>query len=190
MDSPSTTLSTDDTTLDNEGDKAYFVVSISKLKWVYLATLGFYSYYWFYQQWKCQKPFVEGDINPFLRSLFSLFFTHSLAKRIQLSMQRQSTSSNKNLGLFATLFVMFSLSAAIVGQLADKPGAASYMYLIWLAVLYISVFPLVEIQEKVNLLLEDPLGSANAQYSALNIVFIALGGVFWLLLVVGLLASL
>ncbi len=175
---------------DDEGNRAYFVVSISKLKILYLATLGFYSYYWFYQHWKRQKPFVEGNINPILRSLFSLFFTHSLAKRIQNSMLNAAPSSARNLSLFATLFVVTSLTAAIIGRLADEPNAPNYMYLIWLAVLYISVFPLVEIQEKVNILVDDPLGSANSNYSLINVVFIVLGGILWLLLVVGLLLSL
>jgi hypothetical protein len=58
---------------ENNVDLAFYSVSTSKLKNLYLFTLGLYSIYWFYKNWKLQQPFISKRISPTLRSIFPIF---------------------------------------------------------------------------------------------------------------------
>jgi hypothetical protein len=167
----------------------YYAVSTSKLTVLYVATLGLYSYYWFYQHWKRQQPSMAKKINPLLRSAFYIFFTHSLAKRIENSMDDKALTGRKSLVLLAFAYIILTLAAGIAGEIAEQDHVPSYVYLIWIALLYLSVYPLVEIQDKVNIVLEDPLGQINATYSTANIIFIIFGVILWGLTLIGVFSS-
>ena len=92
---PQTVMETDSNPAT--GDQAYFSVSPTKLKWLYLATFGLYGIYWFYKNWKLQQPYIDGKIMPVMRGIFSIFFAHALTKRIKQSMLRQDIPENKHL---------------------------------------------------------------------------------------------
>ncbi|BDZ73038.1 hypothetical protein GCM10025856_07570 [Methylophaga marina] len=68
---PQTVMETDSNPA--AGDQAYFSVSTTKLKWLYLATFGLYGIYWFYKNWKLQQPYIDDKIMPVMRGIFSIF---------------------------------------------------------------------------------------------------------------------
>ncbi len=169
-------------------ENQFFSVSITKLRNLYLLTLGLYSVYWFYKHWKLQQPFMEKQIMPVARAIFSIFFTHSLARRIKTCMQKKNMPESRNLIALAILFVALVISSNIVSMMADSKDAPFYLHYTWLVLFYFSAYPLVEMQDKVNHLKGDPMGTINSEYSWHNIVFMVIGGFFWFILILGILA--
>ncbi len=167
------------------GDKAYFSVSTSKLKWLYLATFGLYGIYWFYKNWKLQQPFINGKIMPVMRGIFSIFFAHALTKRIKQSMARQNIPENKHLGFLATMFVLLVILGNLASTLADNHVVPQYFNIIWLIMFYLSVYPLIELQEKINMLMDDPIGTINSRYDWRGYAALFIGAVLWLLAILG-----
>ncbi len=167
-------------------DTEYFSVSLSKFAIMYIVTLGIYTIYWFYRHWKLQQPHMEQPIWPIPRAIFAIFFTHSLARRVENSMQNKKLDDSNNLNMMATLFVLLSIAGGILNA-SSSPESPAYMGLLILAAFLFSVYPLIEIQEKINLLKGDPLGKLNAKYSAANITAIIVGSFFWFLFILGLL---
>lgn len=167
------------------GDSAYFSVSTTKLKWLYLATFGLYGIYWFYKNWKLQQPYIERKIMPVMRGIFSIFFAHALTKRIKQSMLRQAVPENKHLGFLATMFVLLLVLGNVASTLADNGVVPPYFNIIWLVMFYLSVFPLVELQDKINLLKDDPIGSINSRYDWRGYAALLIGAVLWLLAILG-----
>lgn len=167
------------------GDSAYFSVSTTKLKWLYLATFGLYGIYWFYKNWKLQQPYIERKIMPVMRGIFSIFFAHALTKRIKQSMLRQAVPENKHLGFLATMFVLLLVLGNVASTLADNGVVPPYFNIIWLVMFYLSVFPLIELQDKINLLKDDPIGSINSRYDWRGYAALLIGAVLWLLAILG-----
>ena len=174
--------------IDNSPDTAYFSISISKLRNMYLLTFGLYCIYWFYKHWKLQNTYSLPSVMPIARAIFAVFFTHSLTHRIKLSMENKNIPGSKSLSLLATAFVVLIILSNIFSKLSGSGDYPYYFDYIWIALLYLSVIPLVEIQDKVNALKGDPLGSINSKYNWQNILVMIVGGAIWLLLIIGLIA--
>jgi len=66
----------------DENETPFFPVSEGKLITLYILSFGLYGIYWFQQNWKRQQPMMDKKIYPVWRAVFSIFFTHSLFKRI------------------------------------------------------------------------------------------------------------
>jgi len=179
--------STDITIDQNDGHAQYFSVSTAKLRNLYLLTFGFYAIYWFYKNWKLQQPYIKERIMPIPRAIFAIFFTHSLATRVKNSMQYKSLPDTNNLKHFATVFVVLTIAVNIVSRLTDSGTLPSYFNYLWLILFYLSALPLIEIQDKVNILMNDPLGSINSNYNWKNIAFMLVGAALWLMIILGIL---
>lgn len=180
---PQTVMETDSNPAT--GDQAYLSVSPTKLKWLYLATFGLYGIYWFYKNWKLQQPYIDGKIMPVMRGIFSIFFAHALTKRIKQSMLRQDIPENKHLGFLATLFVLLVVIGNLASTLADNQVVPPYFNIIWLIMFYLSAYPLIELQDKINMLKDDPIGSINSRYDWRGYAALLIGGVLWLLAILG-----
>jgi len=182
--------------IDEQKTPEFFPVSEGKLITLYILSFGLYGFYWFYKNWQLQKPKMEKKISPVLRATFSIFFTHSLFRRIDerakdLKLDKKDTFNANNL---ATLFI----GAVIVSNLLDRTsmnsgllvGMTSSKVIITSVILFLlSTYPLVKVQATVNRINDDMLGYLNHKYSVWNYLLIALGVVFWLMMIMGLLAQ-
>lgn len=66
----------------------FFVTSLNKLFTLYFVTLGLYSIYWVYKQWDTQRAAMRPKrISPAARSIFQIFFIHSLCRLIAKQLQ-------------------------------------------------------------------------------------------------------
>jgi hypothetical protein len=94
-------------TKDNRHTK-YFGISVKRLVFLDFLTLGLYTYYWFYKSWQAVKRQERSNISPFWRSIFHIFFTYCLFKRIEKSVNQYAEESKSLLPakVFATLYVL------------------------------------------------------------------------------------
>lgn len=164
-------------------EKQYFTVSTYKLSVMYIMTLGLYAVYWFYKNWSLQKPLMEKKISPVWRSIFSIFFTHSLFVRIRVSAEQKNIVTEYSYSFMATVFVVLLVLGNIIGafERGDTFGPISIVsFILAMAALY----PLYVIQNTVNNINDDPHGVFNNEMTFINYVFIVLGAVMWFFIVI------
>jgi len=171
---------------------AFFPVSEGKLITLYILSFGLYGVYWFYRNWKLQQPTMSKNIYPVWRAIFSIFFTHSLFKRINQQASNLEEKHRFNANAFATFFVVTIIASYVVDRLVGTTQTPGDMFnntiIISSLVLFIlSVIPIAKAQATVNRINNDMLGYLNHKYSLANYVLIALGSIFWILLVLGML---
>ena len=164
---------------------AYYTVAKHKLITLIISTMGLYVIYWFYKNWKYQEPKMDMPIRPFWRGLFYYFYVHSLFARVYGSAKNQQIEVKYNLKTLATVLMI----AAICGVISSGVSNYSTSYLLsmlGLLSLPATLYPLLKTQEVINQVNNDPKGEANCRYTALNIIFIVIGVIWWLLTLFGL----
>jgi hypothetical protein len=200
MNEPDAKLETDlkqseiQTSPPDENETPFFPVSEGKLITLYILSFGLYGIYWFQQNWKRQQPMMDKKIYPVWRAIFSIFFTHSLFKRIDQQAVHLPQQHKFNANVLATFFVAAIVVSNVVDRLSINTDIAQSItnttLMITSIVLFLfSAYPLAKVQATVNRINNDMLGYLNHKYSAWNYVLIILGIVSWLMLAMGLLAE-
>jgi len=177
-------------------DTVFFPVSEGKLITLYILSFGLYGVYWFYKNWKLQQPGMDKKIYPVWRAIFSIFFTHSLFKRINQQASHLKTEHRFNANALATFFVITIVISNVLDRVfgAAQPSGnlpSSLMnnsiIITSLVIFILSVIPLVKAQATVNRINNDMLGYLNHKFNLWNYVLIALGSISWILIMLGLL---
>lgn len=173
-------------------DTAFFPVAEGKLINLYILSFGLYGVYWFYKNWKLQQQYMDKKIYPLLRAIFSIFFIHSLFKRIDRSATQLEPQHRFKANVLATLFVLTIIMSHVLDRLSVSTQLTAVLPKNWIIVASLMLFlfssyPLVKVQATVNRINHDMLGYLNHKYSLANYALILFGGIFWLLLGLGLL---
>ena len=178
----------------DENETPFFPVSEGKLITLYILSFGLYGIYWFQQNWKRQQPMMDKKIYPVWRAIFSIFFTHSLFKRIDQQAAHLPQQHKFNANGLATFFVVAIVASNVIDRLSINTDIAqsitnTSLIITSLVLFLFSAYPLAKVQATVNRINNDMLGYLNHKYSAWNYVLIILGIVSWLMLALGLLAE-
>ena len=178
----------------DENETPFFPVSEGKLITLYILSFGLYGIYWFQQNWKRQQPMMDKKIYPVWRAVFSIFFTHSLFKRIDQQAVHLPQQHKFNANVLATFFVAAIIVSNVIDRLSINTDIAqnitnTTLIIISLVLFLFSAYPLAKVQATVNRINNDMLGYLNHKYSVWNYVLIILGIVSWLMLAMGLLAE-
>lgn len=167
-----------------ESASRFFVISITKMIVLYVATLGLFNLYWMYKHWSAQKPHMPGRINPPLRSLFMIFYIHSLARRVNEALseeQRRGWSYSSD----ATWAVVLLIVSNVTDKLSTRVPELSQYSLPFLFIGLVPLIPLTSIQRRANLASGDPQGHGNASITRYNAPFLVLGALLWVLILIG-----
>jgi hypothetical protein len=164
---------------------AHYVVSVSKLVIMFLGTFGMYGWYWFYKHWDMQRHAYRLSIWPVARAIFSIFFTHTLFKSIDLSARQNGQSPSWDPGTQATIYVVLLVVSRVLERVANMPGNGMTLSLVSMGVALSSLFPLMSAQQVANAASGDPDARSNSKLTAGNIVWLLLGLALWALIVVG-----
>ncbi|MGL4317103.1 MAG: MFS transporter permease [Pseudomonas sp.] len=171
--------------IDSSAGSAFFVTSIRKMAILYIATLGMYILYWGYKHWDSQRSSMPKRIMPVWRSIFIVFYMHSLARRIGERLQAQGLpvwqSSNA-----ATLFVVLVVLGAVLSNVTARIDGPVIIDVLVLFLQLASLLPMITIQRQANLASGDAEGASNASMSGSNIAFLVLGGLLWVFYLLGL----
>ena len=178
----------------DENETPFFPVSEGKLITLYILSFGLYGIYWFQQNWKRQQPMMDKKIYPVWRAIFSIFFTHSLFKRIDQQAVHLPQQHKFNANVLATFFVAAIVASHIIDRLSINTDIAqsitnTTLIITSVVIFLFSAYPLAKVQATVNRINNDMLGYLNHKYSVWNYVLIVLGIVSWLMLAMGLLAE-
>jgi hypothetical protein len=184
-------ISQGDNLLLNGGEAAdgtFFPVASTKLAVMYIVTFGLYGVYWFYSNWRLQQPYLNKKINPALRAIFYVFFTHSLFRNIKRAAERKGIATDWPADMWATVFVVVTIASNFMDRASSELAGMAYLNIIGLALVFVLVLPLCKAQELVNMINDDPGGALNRSFTVYNYIFIALGGLVWVMAVMGMLA--
>jgi len=164
----------------------FYVVSSTKFFLLFFLTAGIYQIYWFYRHWKCFKLYRNLDLWPVPRTIFSIFFTHSLADEIDGRLRKVAPTFRWSPRLIATSFVLTTIVSSIVSRMAWRGIGYPAIDMLNLAL----VLPLAllghAMQRAANAACDDPTGASNARLTWANWLWMVFGCLLWLLALAGL----
>ncbi|WP_211826706.1 hypothetical protein [Kistimonas asteriae] len=85
----------------------------------------------------------------------------------------------------ATLYVVVTIIGNIANNMSQSNVLFPYTDIISLLYIFILLSPLVKAQQAINTLSDDPAGSSNSTYTVANFIWIALGVIWWGLIIIG-----
>jgi hypothetical protein len=169
----------------SDDDAQFYVVAPAKFLLMLIGTAGLYGYYWFYRNWALLNR-KHKQYWPVMRALFSVFFTHSLYAEIDHSLTRRGAAYRWSPGVLATVYVVASIASHILDRLAGKNVGSPWTDLSSVLLLAPMVWSMLAAQRAINIAEGDPAGSGNRGITAANVAWLVLGGLLWLLVLLGL----
>ena len=177
-----------DVTAPTTGQPRYYVVSPTKFMLLSVLTLTLYFVYWFYRNWKLIKDADNDDTWPPARGFFYIFFTHSLFSDVQDNLEDQGHSFGWNPMVLATIFVVLTVALNLADRILPIESTSTLMMSMpFVGTIVVSML-LLQAQKAINLAADDAGGAANAKLTAVNWVWMLVGGAIWLLALVGIYA--
>ncbi len=168
-------------------DALFYIVSPTKFLCLMIGTFGLYAVYWFYRHWK-QLDRRDRGYWPVARGLFSIFFTHSLFREIERERSRQRRTFDWSPYWMANMYVVSTLASSVITQLSNRGLVSDTVDVLSIGLLAPMTWAMYVAQRAANVALDDPDGRGNSRFTWANIVWLALGGVLWLLVLIGVLA--
>ncbi len=162
----------------------FYVVSSFKFWLLMIGTFGLYTLYWFYRHWSQQNK-RHGGYWPVPRAIFSIFFTHSLFAQIEHVLKTRGIAFRWSPSGLATLYVFCSLVMHVSTRLANSGMISEALDTASILLMIPSLWALFVAQSAANVAEGDPDGAGNAVITGANIAWLVLGGLVWLLALLG-----
>ncbi len=167
----------------------FYVVSPLKFGVLFFVTMGIYSIYWFYKNWWFYKHYHGEKIWPVPRGIFSIFFTHSLFKKVDATLKKIGGDYKWDPVGLASMYVLFAIASNALDRMAAKGVWAPYGDILSLLILFAIYWPLARAQRAINVSQQDADGRLNSNFSFANYLWILFGALLWVLVVIGVLAT-
>lgn len=169
----------------SDADALFMVVAPRKFWIMSIGTVGLYGFYWFYKNWSLLNRRHKAYW-PVLRALFSIFFTHSLFNEVADAIRRRGATHAWSPRAMATQYVVCSIASQVCDKLAAQSIGSPMTDAIALVLLVPMLGALYEGQRAINVAEGDPTGERNRSLTPANFAWLLLGGLFWLMLLLGL----
>lgn len=160
-------------------NEQFYVVSISKLVVLSMATMGLYWLYWHYRQWAAWRACTGVRVVPWLRALFSIFFVYSLMRNVDIQLHIAGREFRWFPRTCAWLLIILGVLSVISPLLLPHQPALLLMLASLLQLLTLVV--MIRVQRAVNRMAGDASGAGNSGYSWANGIWILIGVLNWIL---------
>lgn len=174
-----------DVTAPAGDEPRYYIVAPFKFILLSVLTFTLYFVYWFYKNWQRIKIDDNDDIWPPARAFFYIFFTHSLFTDVQERFKTLGRKWDWQPGLLATLFIIVTLVGNIIDRFIPYDTYPLLSSLLPLGSTLLATFLLLPAQKAINAVCGDDAGNSNSKLTVANWVWMVLGGIFWLLILIG-----
>lgn len=159
----------------------FYVVSRFKFTVLYTATLGLYGAYWFYRHWSHYKTRNRARIWPIPRTIFSVFFAHSLFRLIYRKAVEADQSRRWRPNWYATIYVI----ADIIWSFSEILTSFDVSVMTIIAISLVSMIVIgrvfFEAQINANIACADAAGKSNSRITFANYGWIFAGMLMWVL---------
>ena len=163
----------------------FYVVSGKKFLLLYFFTLGLYTLVWFYIHWRRYSRSNKKKMWPVMRAIFSIFFAHSLFKRICDAAIEKKPDLKWNHQNAATIYVLFAVAGSILDRLSYKSIGTPTTDILSILTLLVTAPVIYKAQMTANVACQDEFGLSNKTMTPINILWIVLGGLIWLVALIG-----
>ena len=163
----------------------FYVVGSRKFWILFFASFSLYLFYWFYKNWSNYRLRSDVTMWPVPRAIFSIFFTHSLFRKIDNTLQEAGASYSWSPRDMASLYVFLTITSSICSRLADNEIGLPYTLIAYMLAVPLVGWPIFSAQKAANIACEDPRGHSNNRMTAANIVWIVIFGLLWALAIFG-----
>ena len=179
-----------DVSVSDDGLPRYYVVAPYKFVLLSVLTFTLYFVYWFYRNWRQIKIDDNDDLWAPARGIFYIFFTHALFTDVQENFKNQDRSYEWRPGLLASLFVLATVVVNFYDRIVPFEAYPEVSAAMPFVATVVTTLLLLPAQKAINCACEDAGGSSNSRFTAGNWAWAVLGGLFWLLIVIGTVAIL
>jgi len=166
-------------------DMEFYIVSQNKFLILFIGTFGLYTVYWFFKHWSKYSKSSGENIWPIMRGIFSIFFTHSLFALFEMKYKLKTGAAPISINYLATIYVVFAIGCQISSNFSDNGYGNPMTFYLSLLILPVSCWVLYKAQSLANYAGQDVTGESNSKLTGVNYFWLALGAVFWFLVVVG-----
>lgn len=167
----------------------FYVVSKAKFVLLFLLTFGLYSYYWVYKNWQLQKIKTGEAIWPVCRSLVAIFFVPGILMRVDFNKNALGISRKWHPDLLSVLFILLAITMGVMRVLTDNAIGEPYTKFSFIPFLFLECLILYRAQLMINLVSGDADGKQNKRLTPMNIFWIVIGVLYWLVVTAGLVAT-
>jgi hypothetical protein len=171
-----------------EGDfiaTPFYVVSAKKFWLLFVLTFGFYVVAWMYLHWDMIRKRTNESLWPAPRAFFDIFFYHALLERFQHAAFQKSGRSNARLFDVATAIVIVSIVIRCINAYSNQSSTPGLLALVPVVLLLVQAWLMYFAQRVANYAAGDSLGESNSTLTPTNVFWMALGGLWWLLVLLG-----
>ncbi|MGH8500112.1 MAG: hypothetical protein ACRERV_15105, partial [Methylococcales bacterium] len=120
-----------------------------------------------------------------MRTLFPIFFIHSLTEEIDQSLRRNGVKYAWSPGLLATMVILLMIGSRILDRLSVAEIGSPSTDILALLVVPLSGYLQYRIQCAANKACGDSEGSTNKNYTAANFIWLGLGFLLWIMTFAG-----
>lgn len=170
----------------------FFAISPLKLFVLSFFTVGLYTIYWFYRNWKAVHEDTGEPLSPFWRAIFSTFTAFFLFRKVARAVAGKPHAKAYRHGLMATLFIFTDLIVSVLFRVLEYGTFDSQSRLILSGVIVLAFvgnsLAVVATQQTVNRYLADIDGAGNSKTGAGSRVLMIFGFVYFVLVMLGLFA--
>ena len=163
---------------NDESKPEYEIVGLYKFFLLSILSLGLYQLWWTYKAWKFFKEKESLDVSPVARAIFAIFFFHSLFEKIKTYANVYGYGASYTSGLLvAAIFILNILS-----RLPDPFWMLSVA----------SVFCFIPPVSALNYAVQNSKEYAVVINNGLNyrqLALVIVGAIFWILIIIGLMAE-
>ncbi len=171
------------TPINNNVNDDLYIVSPKKFTILYLSTMGAYTTYWIYKNWKKWNDAHKIGAMPIARAIFYIFFVHSLFAVIEDKLREKDIEYSWNPSFLATIFVLITIFDRVYDRLPSLGELDLYLGAFSFSLLGLSYYILLVAQKAVNISDGDPEGSSNSEFTFANYVWIVIGLILWIVVI-------
>jgi hypothetical protein len=171
--------------MQNHSPVPFPVVSMGKFSILFWATMGLYALYWFYLCWAAMESIQQRQFFKPGRSLFAVFFVHSLFGKIHAIETQQTDACKWNHKHLTWVFIAAYVIHILVFWWIEVEQPAHWLRLLAsFPILLAQYYCLYQVQLAINRINNDPFGRTNHQFSAANQIWIVVGCYLWISVVI------
>jgi hypothetical protein len=161
----------------------FFAVSRKKMIVLLIVTFTLYQLVWFYKNWVLVRKRGE-PVLPVLRTIFAVFFCYSLFDRVRS--RGEAAGSRLPAGLLATGWILCTVASNLLDRIVSVETFPA-VYAVNFFLLFGSVLFLLPVQDAINEInrAESPDHDPNDRFTALNWLWIVVGGLLLVFALIG-----
>lgn len=171
--------------LEMASTQDFFVVSMRKFWIMSIATAGLYSVYWSYRHYQTIRQNSGEALWPVARAIFIVFFYLDLYRRFATRALSRDRNYSFNYLQYAVACIVVVLINVVCNQLSKNGIGVPITSALPLLLVFVQTYFLAAAQSVANFASADEQGSANANFTALNVLWMAIGALMWGLAIFG-----